>query len=476
MFFGFNSAVKGLLASQRALYTTNHNINNANTKGYSRQQVEQRATDPFRMPGIGFLGTGTEIYNVQRVRDAFVDFKYWNETAPLGEWEIKKNALTEIEKLMGEPSDSSFRKYLDDFYASLEEMSKNPSDLSFREPVRENALAFTKHINETAERLMDMLKEVEYNIDMKVKQINSLAEQIGALNRQIYSQELDGKPANDLRDRREILVDELSKIVSVRVSESQDGKYTVSVEGISLVDHLYVNRVVFNKDGTKGEKISWENGGIINLKSGELKGLMDVYEGDGENNTYRGVPYYINKLNEFARGFAEKFNAIHKQGYGLGETREGEGIDFFVISNWNEAAATISINQEILDDVKKIAAAGVNGGLAEDNTNLLKLIGQREDPRFFTGGVSQGTPDDFIKSILSSMAVDSLQAKRLFGTQELIQKNIETKRSSISGVNLDEEMADMVRFQHVYVAASKMISTMDMVIDVTINRLGLVGR
>jgi len=479
MFFGFNSAVKGLLASQRALYTTNHNINNANTKGYSRQQIEQRATDPFRMPGIGFLGTGTEIHNIQRVRDAFVDFKYWNETAPLGEWEIKKNALTEIEKLMGEPSDNSFRKYLDDFYVSLEEMSKNPSDIAFREPVRENALALTKHINETAERLMDMKEEVEYNIDMKVKQINSLAEQIGALNRQIYSQELDGKPANDLRDRRELLVDELSKIVNVRVNESPEGKYNVSVEGISIVDHLYVNKVVFNKDGAMGEKLTWENGGNITLSSGELKGLIDVYEGNGENNTYRGITYYINKLDEFAKGFAEKFNEVHKQGYGLGSS--ANGISFFVgLNNSSDpndiTAATLTLSKEILDDVKNIAAAGVSGGLAEDNTNLLKLIGQREDPRFFTGGVSQGTPDDFIKSILSSMAVDSLQAKRLFGTQELIQKNIETKRSSISGVNLDEEMADMVRFQHVYVAASKMISTMDMVIDVTINRLGLVGR
>ena len=87
MFFGFNSAVRGLLASQRALYTTNHNIDNANTKGYSRQQVEQRATNPFKMPGIGFLGTGTEIYNVKRVRDSFVDFKYWSEMAP---WENGK--------------------------------------------------------------------------------------------------------------------------------------------------------------------------------------------------------------------------------------------------------------------------------------------------------------------------------------------------------------------------------------------------
>ena len=479
MFFGFNSAVKGLLASQRALYTTNHNINNANTKGYSRQQVDQRATDPFRMPGIGFLGTGTEIYNVQRIRDAFVDFKYWNETAPLGEWEIKKDTLTEIEKLMGEPSNNSFRKYLDDFYASLEEMSKNPSDMSFRQPVRENALAFTKHINETAERLMDMLKEVEYDIDMNVKKINSLAEQIGALNRQIYSQELDGKPANDLRDRRELLVDELSKIVNVRVNESADGKYTVSVEGISIVDHLYVNKVVFNKEGANGQKITWENGGIIKLKSGELKGLLDLYEGNGENNTYRGIPFYIKKLDEFAKGFAERFNKVHREGYGLGSSTNE--VNFFVGLNNdpnNITAATLTIADEIIKDVRNIAAAKSIGGPAEDNGNLLELIGWREKENFFEGtdNLSQGTPDDFLKSILSSMAVDSLQAKRLYGTQELIQQNLATKRSSISGVNLDEEMADMVRFQHVYVAASKMISTMDSILDVTINRLGMVGR
>lgn len=473
MFFGFNSAVKGLLASQRALYTTNHNIDNANTKGYSRQEIEQRATDPFRMPGIGFLGTGTEIYNIERVRDSFVDFKYWNETAPLGEWEVKKNNLLEIEKLMGEPSDNSFRKYMDDFYSSLEEMSKNPSDISYREPVRENALAFTRHINETAGRLMDMEREVEYSIDMRVKQINSLAEQIGGLNRQIYSSELDGRHANDLRDRRELLVDQLSKLINIRVNESTDGKYNVSVDGISIVDHLYVNKVVFKEDADEGEKITWENGGLISMRSGELKGLMDIYEGNGEGNSYRGIPYYLDQLNKFAQGFADKFNQVHGEGYSLGSNSPAG--DFFTYDS-NSAATTFTLSDHIFDDIRNIAAAGNSGGAAEDNLNILKLIGQREDKFFFTGGVSQGTPDDFIKSILSSMSVDSLQAQRLYGTQELIQKNIEIKRSSISGVSLEEEMADMVRFQHVYIASSKMISTMDMIIDVTVNRLGLVGR
>lgn len=476
MFFGFNSAVRGLLASQRALYTTNHNIDNANTKGYSKQQIDQRATNPFKMPGIGFLGTGTEVYNVQRLRDSFVDFKYWNETAPKGEWEIKKNLLTEIEKLMGEPSNNSFRKYMDDFYKSLDEMSKNPSDLAFREPVRENAMAFTKHVNETAQRLENMKTETGYLIDTKVKHINSLSSQIAGLNRQIYAGEIDGKPSNDLRDRRELLVDELAKIVNVKVNESSDGKYNVSVGGISIVDHLYTNKISF-KEINNEYKITWENGGDVNFKSGELKALMDMFTGDGEGSRYRGIPYYMKQLDAFAKGFADKFNDLHSSGYRLNETIALNKSDknFFKYDSIN-SAATITLDDNIIEDIRNIAASGNLGGLAEDNKNLIALIDQREDKNFFSGGVSQGTPDDFIKSILSSMAVDSLQAGRLYATQELMQKNIETKRSSISGVDLNEEMADMVKFQHVYVASSKMISTMDTIIDITVNRLGMVGR
>lgn len=269
MMFGFNSAVRGLLASQRALYTTNHNIDNTNTKGYSRQQVDQKATNPFKMPGVGFLGTGTEIVNIERVRDSFVDFKYWNETAPKGEWEVKKSSLAEIEKLMGEPSNNSFRKYMDDFYSSVGEMSKNASDTAFREPVRENAMAFTKHINETAKRLQDMKIETEYTIDMKVKHVNSISSQIAGLNRQIYSAEIDGIHANDLRDRRELLVDDLAKIVNVKVNESANGKYNVSVGGITIVDHMDTNEMSFKVEdvgGNKEYKLAWENGGEVNLR------------------------------------------------------------------------------------------------------------------------------------------------------------------------------------------------------------------
>ncbi|MCF6463969.1 flagellar hook-associated protein FlgK [Clostridium sp. Cult1] len=481
MHFGFNTAVQALLASQRSLYITNHNISNMNTEGYSRQQGAQRATSPYNLPGIGYLGTGTEIYDIARVRDSYVDFKYWNENAPKGEWLIKRDTLSEIEKLFGEPSKSSFRQYLDDFYTALDNMSKNPSDFSYREPVRENALAFTKHINESAARLAELKKETEVSIDTKVRKINSIATQIASLNRQIYSNELDGRKANDLRDRRDLLVDELSQIVNVKVDESKDGKFRVNISGVSLVDHTDANFVKTDTDDKDNIVIKWSNGGTVNLRAGELKGLLELYNGDGKNNSYRGIPYYQRKLDDFAKGFAEAFNEQHEKGYKLNSTENGG--EFFHISDPDNPAATITLSDAILDNLENIAAAGASPGNAEDNRNLLELIALRDNGEFFDGIIGtdgnplpKGTPDDFLKSIISNLAVDSMQGQRMYDTQNLILKNIESKRDSISGVSYDEEMADMVKFQHTYVASARMITTMDTIMDVTINRLGLVGR
>lgn len=473
MHFGFNTAVKGLLASQRSLYTTNHNINNINTKGYTRQLASQRATTPYDLPGIGYLGTGTEIYDISRVRNSYLDFKYWNENAPMGEWEVKMNHLSEIEKLFGEPSNSSFRQYLDDFFQALTHMSTNPSDSSYREPVRENALAITKHINETAVRLEELRRETKVAIENNVVKINSIADQIASLNRQIYSHEIDGRQANDLRDRRDLLVDELSKIANVKVHESDDGKFRVSISGVSLVDHIHVSEIKYKTEPNSDEiTIEWGNGASVDFKSGELKGLLDLYSGNGENNSYRGIPYYQNKLDQFAQEFAEKFNEVHQGGYGLNGS---SNIDFFKIGDENNPAATITLSDKILENLDNIAA-GKEPGHSEDNRNLLELIALRDDREFFTGGVSQGTPDDFIKSIISNLAVDSMQGERMYSSQNIMLKNIQSKRDSVSGVSYDEEMADMVRFQHAYIASARMITTLDTIMDVTINRLGLVGR
>ncbi|NLW41409.1 MAG: flagellar hook-associated protein FlgK, partial [Tissierellia bacterium] len=253
-------------------------------------------------------------------------------------------------------------------------------------------------------------------------------------------------------------------------------------------DHTDVNYISMDADkDTDSVSIKWSSGSFVKLRSGELKGLLDLYNGNGEDNTYRGIPYYQRKLNDFAYGFAEAFNAQHRKGFGLdgaaidpqvfdAEGNRIGGINFFDYHPDNPAA-TITLSDLIMEDLAYIAAAQSESGSAEDNRNLLELIKLRENGNFFDGSLGiKGTPDDFLKSIISNLAVDSMQGIRMYDTQNLILKNIESKRDSISGVSYDEEMADMVRFQHTYVASARMISTLDAIMDVTINRLGLVGR
>ena len=468
---GFNTAVSGLLSSQRSLYVTSHNFSNATTPGYSRQIAYQRAADPYYAPGVGYIGTGTEIYDVRRVRNSYVDYKYWNENGSKGEWETKAESLKELETLFGEPSNNSFRQYMDDFFQSLEDLTTNPSDSSFREPVREAALALTKHINETAERLVNVKEETSFQIEAQVKKVNDIAAQISSLNGQIYSLEIDGKTANDLRDRRELLVDDLSKIVNVQVNEYSDGKYRVSIGGIALVNHKEVSEIKYESE------LQWANGNVLNLKSGSLKALQELYEGNGENNTYRGINFYINKLNTFAERFADTINEQHKDGVTLdaADITTGSEIDFFKISDSANPALTLTLSDEVLESVSNIAARAVGTGV-ENADNLQAIIKLRENKTFFSGGVSQGTPDDFLKSIISNLAVDSTHGKRMDSNEEQIINNILEKRESESGVSTEEETTNMIRFLNSYRASSEMISTLDQILDVVVNRLGVAGR
>ncbi|SCG81904.1 Flagellar hook-associated protein 1 HAP1 [Proteiniborus sp. DW1] len=486
---GFNTAVSGLLTSQRKLYVTNHNIANANTEGYSRQVATQSSTAPHRLPGIGFVGTGTTITSVDRVRDSYLDYKYRTENAALGEWEVKRNTLLDIEHILKETQHEGLSKYVDGFFKSLEDLSKNPSDDSYRVAVREKAIALTNHLNETVTKLYNLEKDVNYQINAQIKKVNDIGSQIRNLNEQIYKLEIDGQKANDLRDKRDLLVSELSKIVNVQVSE-QDGKFKVSIGGASLVEHSTLSRlqdpprtIASEMSGESLVQIEWENGNKVALKTGELKGLLDVRDGSGINGEYGGIPYYIERLNDFANIFAKKINEVHKEGY----TAENvAGGDFFeALGGGDIKASNIRVHSDIIKSLSNIAAGRnpedttepIDPNGVENNKNILELLKLRESKKFFSESVhAQGTPEDYMVSILSTLGVDSQYAIRMQDNQKIILNGIETRIDSVSSVDPDEEMADMVKFMKTYTASAKMISTLDAMLDITVNRLGLAGR
>lgn len=551
-FFGFNVALSGLYTAQRDLDVVNHNLSNVSTPGYSRQQAVQKALPAMALyDGTGMVGTGSQVTSVIRVHDEYLDYKYWSENTSLGEWDVKQSQLQEIETIFNEPSNngSGFNKIMDDFYTSLDDLSKSPSDLSARKVVLNRGVALTNYFNTVATKFEKLQSDVNGSIKLDVDQVNSLAQQISDLNRQIYTLESDGNTANDLRDARGVLVDKLSGIVNIDANEvivgklpnGQDDKnFVINISGKSLVDHLEVSKLKVTQRDTKLNTnedivnlydVSWEDGNQIAIRSGELKGYIDIRdgnagldEGNGASPDYNGIPYYMRKLNDFVRKFAISFNegiseitgpdgvtatyaksdeyTGHANGYGLqkpGAATSPTGIRFFTEEGWSgiEGKTTELTSSEFINgatDINSIAdryktltaknislsgdmlnqdygeyniAASNTAGLAEDNSNLLLFADMRNDTHLFV----EGAPEDYMRSLLASLGIESQQSVQFFDNQTNFVKQVDTQRSSVSGVSMNEEMSNMVKFQQAYSAAAKMINTMTQIYDTLINKV-----
>jgi flagellar hook-associated protein 1 FlgK len=319
-FFGLNVALSGLYASQKSLDIVNHNITNASTVGYSRQVVNQKASTPIGLyDGTGMVGTGAEVEGAERIRDDYLDFKYWSENVANGEWSKKAELLSEIQTTFNEPTKSGFVTIMNDFFDSYQEMAKDPSSSAVRALVREKGVTLSKYFNNTATRFEKLQEDLNDQVRLDVEKINSLATQIQQINKQIYNQELDGNHANDLRDSRTLLVDELSKYINVQATEVSYGKlpngaddihFLLTVGGKSLVDHFNISKLTITQRTTKLNEedidnlyeVGWADGNKLEINGGELKGYLDIRDGNGQISSdpdemmdYKGIPYYMKK-------------------------------------------------------------------------------------------------------------------------------------------------------------------------------------
>lgn len=527
-FFGLNVAVRGLYAAQRNLDVINHNLANVNTPGYSRQLGVQTASTPMGLfDGTGMIGTGAEVTSINRVRDEYLDFKYWSENVSCGEWNIKSELLSEIEVTFNEPSDSGFTKIIGEFYNSLQELSKEPSSEAVRALVKQTGVTAAKYFNSTAAHFEKLQADVNQRINSKVEEVNILASQIQQINKQIYTSELDGNTANDLRDQRTVLVDKMSKIINIEANEVVTGKllnglddkhFVITISGKTIVDHFHLSKLeVYQRNDSQKLNsedipnlydIRWADGNKLNIKSGELRGYLDVRDGkdaqlglDGttESPLYKGIPYYISKLDEFVRTYAEAFNEGlngangHADGYAL-DSAVGDSpseIRFFTMLGANRkpisssdflslegtdisekynhiTAKNFAVSEDIMTDLNAISTSGA-AGIVDNIDNINSLIKMRHDPHMF----SEGAPEDYMKSLVATLGIDSQQAMRYTKNQNVIVNQIENRRISISGVLPDEEMANLVKFQHAYNASAKMVTTMSEIYDTLINRMGV---
>jgi flagellar hook-associated protein 1 FlgK len=458
LFQGLEIGRRALMTHQLSLTTTGHNIANVDTPGYSRQRVLVSATLPESHP-VGIIGTGVEVTDIKHVRDLFLGQQYRRENKALGQWSYKEKVLSEIEIMFNEPNENTLSDMLDGFWDSW-------SALSTYDGTRSNVLAVAQRLTAGFHQLADEISRLKESIDQDinnvVKEVNGITAEIARINNQVKSLEMGHTRANDLRDRRDYLIDRLSALIDVNVLEQDTGEVTLYIGAMSIVngpDAIRIDTNLVNVDGEPAHQLVWEGTsvGLGNL-DGQLKGLTDARD--------KIIPGYIEELDTLARTLVEEVNALHVTGYGLdGST----GVAFF--DPTCVEALNIRVNADIVNAPSRIAAS-VSG--EEGDQELAVAISKLRDAKVLNN--NSLTINDYYNSLVGTLGVEVNEARSFASNFELLVQQIEFTRQSVQGVSLDEEMTNMVKFQQAYDAAARFITAMDQALDTLIFGMGIVGR
>lgn len=462
-FNGLNIALSGLQAQQAAIDVTSHNIANANTQGYSRKTVTMVSVHGGFLDKGEFSGRGVDISDIRRVRDAFLDLQTRNENRTMGEYEVLTKAFAEIERIMAEPSDTGIRSVLDRFWNSLQDLSGNPEDESIRQTVIQSAGALADAFSHTSRQLSELREDVITSAEEAVNRVNTITKEILSLNDQIRRTKARGEEAGDLMDRRDLLLDDLSKIMDIEVVENKNGAVRVVTSvGPSLVEENSRIELGLDYDGDGRLVLRLGQGGpTLKPVGGELRGYFSM--GDVT------IPQLMEKLGALANSIITEVNAIQAGGFTLeiGGVSTEAGPPLFM----GTGASDISVNPDVESDPRKLAASTT--GLPGDGGNAL-LMAQLKQAKTMDGGNS--TWDENLQGIIVSLAIQADESNRVMDNQRLLLKELENRRLSISGVSLDEEMTNLVKYQQSYNAAARTITVIDDMLTTLIKETGVAGR
>ncbi|GIN89272.1 flagellar hook-associated protein 1 [Siminovitchia terrae] len=471
-FHGLETAKRALNTQQSGLYTTGNNVANANTPGYTRQRINMRATEAYppasmNRPQIpGQIGTGVTAGEVHRVREFFLDGQFRKESAKLGYYGTSSEALSRLEDILNETGKDSvgISKVLGEFWQSLQDLSVHPENDGAREVVLQRGHAVADTFNYIYQSIQTYREDLGLQIETDQEAINSILKNIDALNKRIAEMEPLGFIPNNLYDERDLLVDELSKYMDIQVIK--EDSYTNSTGAMEGIYKIMVGDVeVVNRSGYKelditmggdpeivtGLSFDGNEVPIDLLPQGKLKSLIENYGyGSDEHDSYLKI---MNQLDDLANQFAKSINEVHKEG----KTKDGsDGGVFFT-----EGAGAKGIKMELThtDDL----AASKSGAVGESEQALAMADSFKD------------VMTDYQK-IIGKLGVEAQYANRQKANAATLLASVDDKRLSVSTVSLDEEIMNMIKFQHAYNAAARNITVVDEMLDKIINGMGIIGR
>jgi flagellar hook-associated protein 1 FlgK len=442
-FYGMQTSLRGLIAQQRMLDTTGHNIANASTKGYSRQEAVLSASAAMQVQVASsssagsHLGSGVDVDGFRRVRDQFLDAQYRGQNTNLSEWSARAESLDSAELSLAEPGDTGINQQLTKFWKSWSDLSKNPDNDAAKQAVVQQANALTDSIHSVRSQMVAAQTSATGQYDAIAGpngEVSKIATELAGLNKTISSFITNGDMPNDLMDRRDLLIDQLSGYGQVSVEQLESGSTNVSfVDGTTGTSYpIVADRTAAWAGPPSG---GWSPGG-------EMGGLLSAAKSPGGT-----IDGYLTQIDSISSSLMSSVNAAY-------------GGDFFAAGT--PAGATIAVAAPI-----QAAPASIRAGSgATGSSDLALAVAQLQ---------GNAAVDGVYKAFVAKVGGDLNESTRMQANAQVLADSVEDRRQSVAGVSMDEEMSNLVRFQRAYQASARAMSTMDEMLDVLINRTGKVG-
>ena len=488
-FLGFNVAQRGMAAAQYALNVISNNISNANTEGYSRQRAalsETASYGPILLEnGVGaYAGQGVSIDSIQRAHDNYIDGQVRDMTSQNNYASTNANTLQQVEALLGEPSGKGISTALNSFFQAANTLSSNPEDTGARASYIQTA----NNLLSTIQNIAGKIKSIRTGIvgdpevagsaaasltGATVTDINSKLKNIADLNDQIAKLTNANMQPNDLLDKRDLLLGQLSQSLDIKVTYMNNNNLKIEVGGNTLVTGNRVTNTLNVVNNTGSDK--YDNPALIQLSSnnatinsdisgGKLASYLKMGGNDGSTTTPRSL---LTQMDTFFNQLATSVNALQASGYKLDGTKPTTGTDdtiFKLNAGTDLNIFNYKINPTVLSDPNRIAAADGSGSFqgVGDGSNIL-AVANMQTTKF--AGLGNLTLQDYFNSSVSVLGVSAKSAQDSADHTASIQSQLTQQQQSVQGVNIQEEMVNMMQYQRAFEASSRTIKVLDEVLQ-----------
>jgi flagellar hook-associated protein 1 FlgK len=470
LFDTLNMGARSLQVQQQGIEVAGHNLANVNNPAYARQRVHL-ATSPTIPTTLGPLGTGVDAVAIRQLRDGLLDAQITSETSVRGFLEAQQKALQLGQSILGQEIDRQaagadastaaqavgsqygIAEGLSDLFESFQSLSLNPASLSERQNVLATAESLATGVQQIDRRLGTLQTSLNDSLQAEVTQANQLLREIANYNKQIIAIEAGGRvTANDLRDSRQQRLEELAKLVNIQTSTQSHGAVDVSIAGTTLVSGVNVEDTLALYDAGGGQMLVQTATGAtpLTLTGGSLQGTIEARDGALKN--------LRDDLDTLAATLISQVNAIHRGGYGLtGAT----GADFFT----GTGAADMAVNSALVANPALLQASGV-AGASGDNQVALALAQLARQPQ--AGLANQTFSASFARTV-AGLGQALASTNNALSDQDAVDSMLLRQRDAVSGVSLDEEMTDLMKFQKAFEASARLIATVDEMLSTLIS-------